>query len=131
MSLIVHTARNIEPLPADCLHVSIPANDACGDEKGHRGIGFAFTPTRQLREQYQQRVKAGTDTDRYWLNCCEFYVQRMRLSYRNNRQPWMTLLSWSHVVLIGEEPEASRCFSTVLVQEVLKKMGAKYMGELT
>jgi len=131
MPLIVHTAR-IDSMPiADALHVSIPANEAIGDSFGHRGIGWAFCPTKQLREQYRAKVATQTDTDRFWLKCCEFYVLRMRYSYRNHRAAWETLLGWSHVVLIGEQPEARRCFSTVLAQEVLIPLGARYMGELT
>jgi hypothetical protein len=128
--LIVHTARSSSMPIADALHVSIPGNEAAGDKFGHRGIGWAFCPTRQLRDQYRAKVAKGEDTDRFWLNCCSYYVERMRLSYRNNHAAWKTLFSWQHVVLIGEEQEARRCFSTVLVDEVLKKMGAKYMGEL-
>ncbi len=131
MPLIVHTARSSAMPIADALHVSIPGNEEVGDSFGHRGIGWAFCPTKQLRDQYRAKVAKGEDSDRFWLNCCRFYVERMRLSYQRNRPAWLTLLSWQHVVLIGEEKEARRCFSTVLVDEVLKKMpGVQYMGEL-
>lgn len=132
MPLLVHTARASAPLPADALHVSLPGNDATGDPLGHRGIGYVFCPPRALRDQYRDRVAAGKDTDRYWLNCVEYYVGMMRQRYADPRKrpAWQTLFSWERVVLIGEEPEPARCFSSVLVNEVLKKMGATYMGEL-
>jgi hypothetical protein len=128
--LIVHTARATAMPIADALHVSIPANEAIGDSFGHRGIGWAFCPTRQLRDQYRSRVAAGKDDDRFWLKCVEFYVLRMRYSYRNHRPAWETLLGWQRVVLIGEEPDPARCFSSVLAREVISRLGAVYAGEI-
>lgn len=130
MALIVHTARASAMPIADALHVSIPANEAIGDHFGHRQIGWAFCPTRQLRDTYRLKVEKGEDTDRFWLNCVRFYIERMQHSYRRHRAAWQILFSWEHVVLIGEEQEARRCFSTVLAEDVLKKLGATYMGEL-
>jgi len=128
--LIVHTARATAMPIADALHVSIPANEAIGDAYGHRGIGWAFCPTRQLRDQYRAKVATQTDTDRFWIKCCEFYVLRMRYSYRNHRPAWVQLLSWERVVLIGEETDPARCFSSILAREVLVPLGAQYMGEI-
>lgn len=130
MTLIVHTARASAMPIADALHVSIPANEAIGDHFGHRKIGWAFCPTRQLREQYLSRVAKGQDTDRFWRNCVRFYRERMQHSYRRHQQAWQTLLSWERVVLIGEQSEARRCFSVVLAEDVLTKLGATYAGEI-
>jgi hypothetical protein len=136
--LIVHTARASAMPIADALHVSIPGNEACGEKGGHRGIGFLFCPTRQLRDQYRERVAAGRDDDRYWINCANYYIQTMRWRYRWRaddgssvvRPEWVTLFSWERVVLIGEEPDPARCFSRVLAEDVLRPMGARYAGEL-
>lgn len=130
MPLIVHTARASAMPIADALHVSIPGNEAIGDRFGHRGIGWAFCPTRQLRDQYRARVVAGKDDDRYWLNCVRFYLQRMAASKTRCRPAWVQLLSWERVVLIGEELDPARCFSSVLAREVLVPLGATYMGEI-
>lgn len=138
MTLVVHTARaSAMPIP-DALHVSIPGNDACGEKGGHRGIGFIFCPTRQLRDTYLSKVEKGADTDRFWLNCVRFYLETLRTRLKMRlpdgrsviRPEWQTLLSWERVVLIGEQPEARRCFSVVLAEDVLAKMGATYAGEI-
>jgi hypothetical protein len=138
VTLIVHTARASAMPIADALHVSWPGNEASGEKGGHRGIGFIFCPTQQLRSTYQRKVERGEDSDRFWINCCRFYVDTLRTRLKMHlpdgrsviRPEWQTLLSWEHVVLIGEEQEARRCFSVVLAEDVLRKMGATYMGEL-
>lgn len=129
MTLRIHTARASAPLPDDALHVSLPANDLIGGA-GHRGIGYVFCPSRALRDLYRSRVDAGQDSDKFWKDCCERYIAAMRQRYSQKRNAFVELLSWEHVVLIGEEAEARRCFSSVLVYDVLVKMGAQYMGEI-
>lgn len=98
---------------------------------GHLGIGFAFAPSSKLLRFYLERRRTEGLTDREWLEYVENFTREMRESYRRNRPAWDRLLAMPRVVLLCFCSQAAICHRTVLARDILPKLGAKYMGELS
>lgn len=130
MTLQVHTARMGYKASDDWLDVT-RAQKSNKTDGGHLGIGLAFAPSARLLSQYLDRKRAEGLTDRQWLAYVEAYTAEMRESYRRNKAPWNTLLSMPRAVCLCFCVESARCHRTVLAQQILPKLGAKYMGELS
>ncbi len=58
------------------------------------------------------------------------YINMMRISYRNNRETWEELLTSDEVVLVCFCPAGEFCHR-VLLADILEKLGAEYLGEIS
>lgn len=131
MPLIVHTAR-MGFRGEDWLDITRKGAKERPEPGGHRGIGAAFAPSDQLLNEFLRKRKSRPEgeTDREWLDYVDRYIDEMRRSYKANRESWTRLLACDHVVLLCFCVEPQRCHRSVLARDILRKMGAKYMGEL-
>ena len=66
-----------------------------------------------------------------WTAYSVTYLVEMRASYRENRRAWDSLLDRDHVVLVCFCVNAERCHRTMLARDILPKLGAVYIGEIT
>lgn len=120
MTLHVHTARMGYRGP-DWLDVTLGGNRRRPEPGGHRGVGLAFAPSRELLES----GRAGrVSSSRY----AELYTAEMRASYREHRSAWDTVLSWERVVLLCFCTDAARCHRSVLAG-IFGRLGAVVEGE--
>jgi uncharacterized protein YeaO (DUF488 family) len=129
MGLIVHTAHLSKGGP-EYLDITRAGAERSQEPGGHRGMGAAFAPSRPLLNTYLHLAKRGALTDRNWLDYATRYLDEMRVSYKSNRAAWDKLLSLQCVTLCCACRDGSRCHRRLLAEDVLKKMGATYMGEL-
>jgi len=113
VTLIVHTSQ-LGHLVPDGLDITRTG-----------GLGFPFAPSLGLLRRYPTN---GTDRD--WLNFAEGYISEMRDSFKGEKQAWVNLLALPRVVLLCGCSEAPRCHRTILAQQILPKLGAKYAGEI-
>lgn len=130
MTLEVHTAR-INYRGEGWLDITRAQKVTAATEGGHLGIGLAFAPSRHLLRFYLERKRSSGLTDREWLEYAARYTEEMRASYKRNRAPWNTLLSMPRVTLLCFCQDPTRCHRTILGREILPKLGAQYMGELS
>lgn len=129
MSLIVRTAHLSKGGP-DYLDITRAGAERSKTEGGHRGMGEAFAPSRGLLNTYLELKKRGELTDRQWLDYAARYIEEMRVSYRTKRPTWKLLLSLESVTLCCACKDCLRCHRTLLGRDVLRPLGAQYMGEL-
>lgn len=129
MPVIVHTAH-LSRGGADYLDITRAGAERCKEAGGHRGMGEAFAPSRPLLNTYLRlRKEQGELTDRQWLDYAARYTAEMRVSYRTKQASWKLLLALESVTLCCMCGDPTRCHRSVLAYDVLRRMGAKYMGE--
>jgi hypothetical protein len=134
VSLVVHTARFGSDDP-DILSLSRSHNKKVvkdGWPGGHRGIGVYFSPSAGLQNVRYQRCgfHLANEHPEEWQLYADAYVREMRDSYRKHREAWDTLLSWQRVVLVCNSETPERSVRRVLASDVLRALGATYLGEL-
>lgn len=142
MTLDVFTGRMGVRDP-DWLDITRKGNDErmrkarCSGERGvelwgHRGVGDIFAPSGQLLRTYLNvRYRSGRLTDGEWSTYRERYLQEMRTSYMTNRDQWDEVLGWNRVVLLCFCRDPEHCHRTVLARDVLARLGANILGELS
>lgn len=129
MSLVVRTAH-LSKGGDDYLDITRGGAERTAVPGGHRGMGEAFAPSRPLLNTYLHLAKRGELTDRQWLDYSASYIQEMRVSYRTKRATWDKLLALESVTLCCACRSAPMCHRTLLARDILRVLGATYMGEL-
>lgn len=93
--------------------------------------GLPFAPSWDLLAPRVQGRRAGVvytaDDDEAYR---QRYLEEMRTSYRTNREAWHALLARERVVLVCYCAEGKFCHRRVLVEDVLRKLGAFDAGEI-
>jgi uncharacterized protein YeaO (DUF488 family) len=99
---------------------------------GHRELGLYFSPSKGLQAARWKRCRFNLDHEHpeEWELYRESYVKEMRESYKRHRQAWLTLLSWQRVVIACSVKDHERSARFVLADEILRKLGANYLGEI-
>lgn len=129
MGLIVRTAH-LSRGGDDYLDITRAGSERSSIPGGHRGMGEAFAPSRPLLNTYLRlRKEQGDLTDRQWLDYASRYIAEMRVSYRSKRDVWEKLLSLERVCLCCACRDCNRCHRVLLARDVLRPLGATYMGE--
>lgn len=105
---------------------------------GGDGIGQIFAPSSKLArfEERMRKALATTHSDRrgelehwYMLSFEARYRERMRISFRENKDRWQWVLEQPKVILACDCPELQWCHRRHLVP-ILEKCGAVYVGEV-
>lgn len=136
MALTVLTARMGYKSDQDWLDVTLQGNERRIDKNpdeplGHRRIGFVFAPSPDIVYPYLSKRRFGHETDALWSKYVEDYKGEMRESYKRYRQCWELLLRWPRVVLLCMCTNHERCHRTILGRDILPKLGATYLGEVS
>jgi uncharacterized protein YeaO (DUF488 family) len=90
-----------------------------------------FAPSWNLLSPFLEKRKQGGElTDEDWEVYRLGYLDEMRSSYRANRPVWDELLARKRSVLTCYCTDHNRCHRTILARDILRKLGARFDGEL-
>jgi uncharacterized protein YeaO (DUF488 family) len=102
-----------------------------GEAGGHRGIGMAFAPSRQLLTPFLRRRWLGIELDECeWGRYQQRYIEEMRESYRKQRSACDQVMQMGEVVLLCFCTDAKHCHRRVLAW-IFSELGATNRGEIS
>lgn len=88
-------------------------------------IGQIFAPSWYLIMKYKNSVQKLSDQNYY----TDHYIQLMRQSYKIHFKKWQWLLNQNEITLVCFCRANTFCHRYILVNNCLKPLGVKYLGE--